>query len=148
MKVHASPAKRKVVAANFGRQLTRLRGDQSRADVVAALRRFGLTVDRSTLLQYEHGCISAPDPAVLWALGRHYGLESIDDLIATLVMDRTGRPLRSGVDIAASPYTIDQRHIAESFGALPKSLQAAINIVFAGLGDVSATDRVAHKVRA
>jgi transcriptional regulator with XRE-family HTH domain len=50
----------------------------------------GLSLDRSTLLQYERGTVGSPDPVVLWGLSRLYRV-AVDDLIADLVRDRTGR---------------------------------------------------------
>jgi hypothetical protein len=127
------PRVRTAHAPNFGRQLTRLRGTQSRAAVCRALRRYGITVDRSTLFQYEHGHVTAPDPAVLWALGRYYGLETLDELLTVLVMDRTGRSLRAGVEIAVSPFDAQQRRIAEAWGTFPDDLKAAVLTVVNGL---------------
>lgn len=146
----ASRRPRAVASPHFGRQLTKLRGTKSRGEVVRALQRYGITVDRSTLLQYERGCVTAPDPAILWALGRYYGLDGIDELVAVLVMDRTGREMRSGVDIAASPFTIEQRAIAEAFGGFPADVKAAITTIFAGLqaGDFSAALFTGRKARA
>lgn len=144
---------RPVISPNFGRQLTRLRGTRSRGDVVRGLQRYGIAVDRSTLLQYEHGSVSAPDPAILWALGRYYGLDSIDELIAVLVMDRTGRALREGIDIAISPFSNEQREIAEAYGGFPVEVKTALRTVFTGLqaGNLTAAALGGghrHKVRA
>jgi transcriptional regulator with XRE-family HTH domain len=49
----------------------------------------GVSLDRSTLLQYERGTVSSPDPVMLWGLGRLYRVP-VDDLVADLVRDRTG----------------------------------------------------------
>ena len=124
---------RAIVAPLFGEQLRKLRGGQSRGQVCGALARFGLTVDRSTLLHYEAGTVAAPDPAVLWALGRHYGLDTIDELLTVLVMDRTGRALRSGIDIARPGFDLEQRRIAESFGGFAPAMRAALSTVIAGI---------------
>jgi hypothetical protein len=124
---------------NFGRQLRRLRAKESRGAVCRALARWGLTLDRSTLLQYERGTVAAPDPGILWALGRHYGLTTVDELLTVLVMDRTGRKLRDGVEIAVPGLTHQQRFIAELFGTFSPEWQTALTTIFVGLhsGDVS-----------
>ena len=81
---------RPVVAAAFGARLLLLRGTQSRGTICERLLALGLSLDRSTLLQYEHGTVSSPDPVVLWGLGRLFHV-TVDDLVADLVRDRTGR---------------------------------------------------------
>jgi hypothetical protein len=124
---------RSIVTPNFGEQLRKLRGDQSRGDVCRALAAFGLNVERSTLLHYERGCVAAPDPAILWALGRHYGLDSIDELLTVLVMDRTGKRLRAGVDIARPGFDLQQRRVAESFGALAPTMKDAVALIIGGI---------------
>jgi hypothetical protein len=75
----------------FGALLRRLRGPASRGQVCRAVAGFGLALDRSTLLKYEAGRVNAPDPAILWALGRIYQLPNLDDLLRVLVVDRTGQ---------------------------------------------------------
>jgi hypothetical protein len=54
---------RPVVAAGFGARLQLLRGSQSRATVCERLLDYGLSLDRSTLLQYERGTVSSPGPS-------------------------------------------------------------------------------------
>lgn len=132
---------------NFGRQLTKLRGSQSRGAVCRALRKFGLTVERSTLLHYERGRVAAPDPAIVWALARYYGLDSVDELLQVLVMDRTGRKLRDGVDLTVPALSSTQRTMAELMGQLSPTLQEALVVLaayLAGTPDTGKTDNPGH----
>jgi transcriptional regulator with XRE-family HTH domain len=76
---------------------------------------FGLSLDRSTLLQYERGTVRSPDPMVLWGLGRLYHV-TVDDLVADLVRDRTGRAVPSGD--APIELDADQRCAAELIAEL------------------------------
>lgn len=107
--------------------MSKLRGERTRGDICRRVAHFGLTLDRTTLLKYERGDVTAPDPAILWALGRVYHLPSIDELLTVLVMDRSGRALRPGLDITGpSGLTTAQLHLAEVFGTLPTGVQEAI----------------------
>lgn len=138
--------RRPVVVPNFGRQLRRQRDaiKRSRSAVCRALREsYGIELDRSTLLLYEKGTIGSPDPAIIWALARYYGLANCDELIAQLVIDRTHKSLRN-VDIAVSPYSIEQRFVAESFGLLPKELQQSFMLVFHILRATPEIERTVH----
>lgn len=110
----------------FGAQLRKLRGLRTRGEICRRVAHFGLALDPTQLLHYERGSVTSPDPGVLWALGRVYHLRSIDELLTVLVMDRSGRALRSGIDIAAPGLTPAQLHIAELFGALPPPLQKSL----------------------
>jgi hypothetical protein len=109
--------RRPVVTPQFGAELRRLRGAQSRGAVVSALTVWGVTITRQTLQQYEEGRILAPDPLALWALGRHYGLEQIDDLLSVLASDRTKRAPRTR-PITITRFSLAQRDAAEAFGRL------------------------------
>lgn len=120
------PRHRPLVTPEFGAQLQRLRGARSRGEICRRVAEYGLTMDRSTLLQYERGTVAAPDPAILWALGRIYLLDTIDELLTVLVMDRTGRQLRAGTDIRHPGLTPAQIRIAELFGSLAPSVQGKL----------------------
>jgi transcriptional regulator with XRE-family HTH domain len=75
----------------------------------------GVSLDRSTLLQYERGTVGSPDPVVLWGLSRLYRV-TLDDLVADLVRDRTGR----AVSRRETPFELDgdQRGAAALLGKL------------------------------
>ena len=109
--------KRPISLPKFGAQLRALRGALSRGKVCAALRRYGLTVDRSTLLHYERGAVTSPDPAVLWALARVYHTP-IDELLTLLTRERAGRPLPN-VKLGGGGWDLRQVDVAEWFGQLP-----------------------------
>lgn len=81
---------RPIVAPTFGAHLQALRGAHSRGAICDQLTPFGLSLDRSTLLQYERGTVGSPDPVILWALAQIYGMR-LDDLFSALVFDRTGQ---------------------------------------------------------
>ena len=123
---------RQILTPQFGHQLTRMRGTQSRSAVCRALQSQGISLDRSTLLQYERGTVRAPDPAVLWGLTRHYGLDTIEHVIGVLVSERTNRPVR---DIAISPFDAQQRAVAEIFGDFSPELKRAVWTILRGLQD-------------
>jgi transcriptional regulator with XRE-family HTH domain len=87
----------------------------------------GLSLDRSTLLQYERGTVGSPDPVVLWGLGWLYHV-TVDDLIADLVRDRTGRAApRREMPIELD---VDQRRLVDSFADLSdESRRVALGIL-------------------
>jgi transcriptional regulator with XRE-family HTH domain len=76
-----------------------------------ALLALGLPLNRSTLLQYERGTVTSPDPAVLWGLSRLYHV-TVDDLVLDLVRDRTHRPVPARIADGV-PLTDAQRRAAE-----------------------------------
>lgn len=79
---------RPAVVPAFGAYLEALRGDQSRGVVCRrVLDLVGVPFDRSTLLRYERGSVSSPDPLVLWALARAY-VVPLEDLLVRLHADR------------------------------------------------------------
>lgn len=131
----------------FGAQLLKLRGARSRGEICRRVKRFGLTLDRTTLLKYERGSVAAPDPAILWALGRIYHLDSVDELLTVLVMDRSGRALRSGLDITGAALTAAQLHIAEVFGTLPAAMQAALSCLISEMAPSESDHRVPRRRR-
>lgn len=104
---------RPVIAPTFGKYLSELRGTRSRGVICEELKRFGVELDRSTLLQYERGTVSAPDPAALWALGRLYRV-SLDDLALVLLRDRTGQAL-AAQDLRPAAFSDRQLQIAQAF---------------------------------
>lgn len=75
---------RQVVALEFGQRLETCRGKRSRQAVANQLRKMSIRIDPSTLHQYEHGTVAAPDPRVLWGLSHIYGV-TLDYLTAPLV---------------------------------------------------------------
>lgn len=80
---------RPVVVPIFGNRLLELRGGRSAEIVIRRMRTLGVTLTASTLYQYEAGTVNAPDPGVLWALGKIYQVP-VDELIAVLVLERGG----------------------------------------------------------
>jgi len=141
--------KRSVALPKFGAQLRRLRGDQTRGDICRALETYGLKVDRSTLLQYERGTVKAPDPAILWALGRIYQQASIDDLLTIIAIERTGRTLRQGVELARPTLSAQQVKVAEWFGAFDPEIQRVLLVLMEALtkGDAQRSAAVAARRR-
>lgn len=80
-------ADRSIVAPQFGALLTTLRGAHtSRGIICAKLARFGLALDRSTLLQYERGTVASPSPTILWGLAQIYRVP-LNDLVVALLRD-------------------------------------------------------------
>ena len=75
---------RPVVAEAFGKRLAELRGATSHQGVTNRLAALGIKIDPSTLWQYEHGTVAAPDPRVLWGYCRLFG-GSIEELTGLLV---------------------------------------------------------------
>lgn len=115
---------RPIVAAGFGARLRLLRGSRSRAAVCEQLRARGLSLDRSTLLQYERGTVGSPDPVMLWGLSHLYRV-SVDDLVADLLRDRTGLivPRRE----ATIELNGDQRGAAELLAKLSDKELSSVN---------------------
>jgi transcriptional regulator with XRE-family HTH domain len=115
---------RPIVAAGFGARLRLLRGLLSRGAICERLLALGVSLDRSTLLQYERGTVGSPDPVVLWGLSRLYRV-TLDDLVADLVRDRTGRAApRREVFIELDG---DQRGAAALLGKLSGEELSAVN---------------------
>lgn len=57
-------------------------------------RALGIKLTASTLYQYEGGTVEAPDPGVLWALSKVYGVD-LNDLISSLVANRNDPQLQA-----------------------------------------------------
>jgi hypothetical protein len=128
----------------FGAQLTRLRGIRSRPEVCRALEAYGVRLSPTTLLYYERGKIGAPDPVVLWALGRVYQQESLDEMFTALALERTGRDRRNPpADLKAPRFTAIQVRVAEWFASFDPGLQQAIIALFeaVALGEQAAARR-------
>lgn len=123
---------RPVFVPLFGARLRELRGDQSLAEVCRAISSFGFALDHSTLFHYERGTVKAPDPALLFALAHHYGVDDLGALIGLLVKERLGRPTRQHV-IGRSTFTRDQRRVAEWFGEFSDELQRTVLFVLSKL---------------
>jgi transcriptional regulator with XRE-family HTH domain len=121
-------AQKRVALPQFAKQLVKLRGTQSRGAICRALARLGLPCDRSTLLQYERGTVTAPDPALLWGLAWVYHID-VSELLVVIVGDRTGRPSRS-VALNGPGLTPEQLRIAEIFGALQPPARHALTEIF------------------
>jgi len=71
----------------FGAKLKALRGGRSREQISLRLQTLGVTLDESTLVQYEKGTVWAPDAGVLWGLAVIYN-QSLTDLIGLLLLNR------------------------------------------------------------
>ncbi len=113
----------------FGARLRELRGQQTIAEVCRAVRAFGFALDHSTLIHYERGTVKAPDPALLFALARHYDVDDLGALIQLLVHERLGRTAsRPVVFISHSwrHYTREQRRIVELFADLSQRSQDVV----------------------
>jgi len=82
-----APQSRPVRVRAFGKKLAELRGARSAEQVLIRARVLGIKLTASTLYQYEGGTVEAPDPGVLWALSKVYGVD-LNDLIALLVANR------------------------------------------------------------
>lgn len=91
--------KRPVVVRAFGKRLKGLRGRLSRQQVVNKLKNLKVTLDPSTLHQYEHGTVAAPDPVVLMGLAAIYRTD-IRELVAVLAANRADRNI-SDADVGA-----------------------------------------------
>lgn len=127
--VFTTPRRRErtIHCPQFGALLLSLRGKESRSAVCRFINEdFGLWLDRSTLLQYERGTVKAPDPAILFALAYHYGVEEVGDLIAVLVKERLARPIGSALQIGRSKFDREQRRVAEWFGEIGPEAKAAV----------------------
>jgi transcriptional regulator with XRE-family HTH domain len=120
---------REIRAPKFGALLTSLRGPHtSRGAICSKLARFGLSLDRSTLLQYERGTVRSPDPTILWGLAQIYRVP-LNDLMLALLRDVSPKHhpmIRHEVD----PLTPEQRVIAELSSAVsPKARQALVTLL-------------------
>ena len=118
---------RPVVVPIFGAQLLALRGKRSRGWMCQQLTTFGLSLDRSTLLQYERGTVASPDPAILWGLGRLYHV-SLDDLVLALMRDRTGRPVLAR-DLRPPALDEEQLRIATFVGQIDDASRRALAVL-------------------
>jgi len=121
-------AERAVVAPKFGALLTTLRGSHtSRGVICSKLARFGLALDRSTLLQYERGTVASPSPTILWGLAQIYRVP-LNDLVLALLRDLS--PKHPAFRHEVDPLTAEQRMIAELSMALsPKARQALVTLL-------------------
>jgi transcriptional regulator with XRE-family HTH domain len=122
-------ADRSIVAPQFGALLTTLRGAHtSRGIICAKLARFGLALDRSTLLQYERGTVASPSPTILWGLAQIYRVP-LNDLVVALLRDvSTNRTQLFRHEV--EPFTPEQRAIAELSSAMsPKARQALVTLL-------------------
>lgn len=136
---------RPVVVPAFGAYLARLRGRSSRrarssrGAICKRLEQYGLTLDRSTLLQYERGTVTAPDPAILWGLSRLYHVP-FDEMVLELVRERSKTPEALPADTRPS-LDHEQRLIAEWFGRLGDDSRHAVSVILEAL----APRRLAHE---
>lgn len=113
----------------FGAHLRQLRGDESIAEVCRAIRSIGLALDHSTLIHYERGTVKAPDPALLFALGQHYDVDDVSDLIRLLVQERLGRvssPPRVFVSFSWRKWSREQRRFMEMFAEVDAKAQSVV----------------------
>jgi len=122
------PRERAIAVPHFGARLRELRGDRTIADVCRAVRAYGFALDHSTLIHYERGTVKAPDPALLFVLAQHYGVEDLGDLIHVLVRERLGRPARQHVVFVSHSwdYSREQRRVAEQFAEISARSQSVI----------------------
>lgn len=108
---------RPIVAPTFGARLFALRGSSSRGAICDRLVAFGLSLDRSTLLQYERGTVGSPDPVILWGLGQIYAV-ALTDLVGALVYDQTGRSIASAPALPAviAPVVVERPGLLRDYG--------------------------------
>jgi transcriptional regulator with XRE-family HTH domain len=147
----AAPARkreRQIFCPQFGALLAKLRGEQSRSAVCRFITEdFGLWLDRSTLLAYERGTVRAPDPAILFALAYHYGVEDVGDLISVLVKERLARPVGAALQIGRSKYDREQRKVAELFGEIGPETKAALLLLLGKVHSAEGPPRSSEPVR-
>lgn len=98
---------RPVRVAIFGRRLAELRGKRSARQILQRAGGLGVRLTPSTLYQYENGTVTAPDPAVLWALSRIYGI-SLDGLVSLLVANRNNLALDEFPDSSEGAIHVDE----------------------------------------
>lgn len=123
------------MAPLFGDALRQLRGQQSRGDVCRVLASKGLTLDRSTLLQYERGTVRTPNLAIVWMLAQHYGVSDREfaRLVALLAYELTGtRGPRPTLETREDP---EQRRLAAIVRGLPTTLQKSVITIVRRLAD-------------
>lgn len=84
---------RPVVVMAFGKWLQGLRGKLSRQQVVNRLDTHGVKLDPSTLHQYEHGTVAAPDPVVLLELSELYQTD-LRQVVSVLRSNRANPKLK------------------------------------------------------
>lgn len=85
---------RPVVAPKFGRFLTdcRIARNLETGPVERIVsERYGVPLGHTSLWRYENGQTMYPDPAVIWALARLYGV-SLEAMVLELVKDRATKP--------------------------------------------------------
>jgi transcriptional regulator with XRE-family HTH domain len=97
--------------------------------------RFGLTLNRSTLWQYEHGTVGAPDATILWGLGQLYHVPT-DALLEVLMGDILG-DRHAPRPNAIAPLDADQRLIAELAGDVTSAGRQAVIMVLRVLREAS-----------
>lgn len=76
-----------MVVPAFGKALTTLRGKRTPQQISQRLAALGIHINRSTLWQYEHGTVGAPDPVVIWGLAKIYKTD-LAGLIDRLASER------------------------------------------------------------
>ena len=98
---------RKAVTPTLGALLVQLRGRASRGAICTRLPQYGLSLNRSTLLQYERGTVLAPDPAILWGLSKVHHVK-FDDLMEALLRDRipSHAPFRSAAPVVDPTHRV------------------------------------------
>lgn len=89
---------------SFGAQLKAWRGERNVETVVRIVRQTGLKFDAATLRMWEYGWIARPDPVVLLAVARIYGVPT-EQMLTALVRARSQAdgPIRLGPAIADTP---------------------------------------------
>src|SRR5438094_877997 len=97
--------------AAFGRFLAAQRRakELSAEGVVRRMLKYGVRLDQSTLYNYEAGTVNAPDPGVLWALSKIYGV-SFEALVALLVDVRNGQM----ANVSALPSTTPETSLDDA----------------------------------
>lgn len=120
--------KRPVVVNAFGNWLQELRGRLSRQQVINRLKKYDVTLDPSTLHQYEHGRVAAPDPVVLLGLAEIYRTD-IAEIISVLAANR-GNPKLSENEVTQVLQAVRaSRHVQAAAATRLDELQGTLRTV-------------------